>query len=66
MFQLPGARQNSLKVMARLVAALPCYQLECGSNNAAIPELLGELLSELAPDQACEPMGPQPVLSAAP
>jgi hypothetical protein len=66
MFQLPGARQNSLKVMARLVAALPCYQLECGSDIAAIPELLGELLSELAPDRACEPMALQPVLSAAP
>jgi hypothetical protein len=45
LFQLPGAGADALRRMAELVLAVPAYQLEVGSDLAAIPHVIQELLS---------------------
>jgi hypothetical protein len=52
MFQLPGAAQSAMAIMAGLVRAIPCYRLDAGSEIAAIPSLLSDLLGELNADEA--------------
>jgi hypothetical protein len=49
MFQLPGSAAQAMLMMAGLVKALPCYRLDAGSDIAAIPGLLRDLLTELSP-----------------
>jgi hypothetical protein len=47
MFQLPGSAGEAMVLLARLVKTLPCYRLDAGSEIAASPKLLRELLADL-------------------
>lgn len=47
LFQLAGTHQGCLSRMARLLRKVPCYRLELGSDVAALPKLLSELLETL-------------------
>ncbi|MDJ0581305.1 hypothetical protein [Crocosphaera sp.] len=44
-FQLPGANQNALNFMSKLVQKVPCYQLALGTKMEQIPETILKLLS---------------------
>ncbi|TML96871.1 MAG: serine kinase [Actinobacteria bacterium] len=46
-FQLHTAGADELATMSRLVARLPCYELEVGSDLSAIPATVVDLLSML-------------------
>ena len=44
LFQLIGASQKDLRAMAELVRKVPCYRLELGTDLAAIPRAIEQLL----------------------
>lgn len=44
LFQLIGAGQKDFRAMAELVRTVPCYRLELGTDLAAIPRAIEELL----------------------
>lgn len=45
-FQLPGAGQDDLKMMAKLVRQIPSYFLELGQDTDAIPDVILDLLAD--------------------
>ena len=45
LFQLGGARQRRLHAIASLVRMVPCYRLDLGTDLAAIPGVILDLLS---------------------
>jgi len=45
-FQLPGGGPGTFRVFARLVAQVPCYTLELGTDIPQIPSVILDLLSE--------------------
>ena len=47
LFQLAGTHQACLTRMAGLLRNVPCYRLELGSDIAALPALLKDLLETL-------------------
>lgn len=69
MFQLPGSAGQAMRTMAGLVKALPCYRLDAGSDIAAIPGLLGDLLARLSAEDSTNgsagEVGQQPRTAAA-
>jgi hypothetical protein len=48
--QLHTAGKDALESMARLVTEVPSYTLELGADIDAIPDVVSELLADLAPD----------------
>ena len=44
-FQLPGAGQDDLKMMAKLIRQIPSYFLELGQDTDAIPDIILDLLA---------------------
>ena len=46
-FQSPGAGQEDLKVMARLIRQIPSYHLELGEDTDAIPDIIIGLLANI-------------------
>ena len=46
-FQLHTAGSEALSIMSQLVARVPCYGLELGSDISAIPRAIGSFLDEL-------------------
>jgi hypothetical protein len=46
-FQLPGAGEQALKQLGRLVQRLPSYVLELGADIERIPVVISKLLSEI-------------------
>lgn len=44
-FQLPGAGGDTLRLLAGVSSAVPCYRLELGTDLAAIPTVITKLLS---------------------
>jgi hypothetical protein len=49
MFQLPGSPPTKLERLSRLVRLLPAYSLTVGSDVAAIPEALGDVIAAARP-----------------
>jgi len=47
MFQLPGTKPETLRVLARLVKQVPCFNIWLGKDLSQIPETILRLLSEL-------------------
>jgi hypothetical protein len=50
-FQLHTAGSEALSIMSQLVARVPCYGLELGSDISAIPRAIGSFLDELTSDR---------------
>jgi hypothetical protein len=50
--QLRTAGQDELRVMSRLVAHVPSYGIELGTDTAAIAGTIGDFLDRLAPSEA--------------
>jgi hypothetical protein len=48
LFQVPGAGQDTFRMLARLVKQVPCFELEIGASVSAIPPVIRQLLSEQA------------------
>ncbi len=47
LFQLPGAGANNFRMIAALANRLPCFQLELGSEFAAVPQTLRQFMERL-------------------
>jgi hypothetical protein len=46
LFQVPGAGHEKFQMLAKLVKQVPCFSLELGSDIAAIPHVIVELLEQ--------------------
>lgn len=66
MFQLPGAAGKAMLTMASLVKSLPCYRLQLGTDIAAGPAHLAELLAALTGQDSEAPKSPATPSEAAP
>jgi hypothetical protein len=49
LFQVQGEREAAFRSMSWLVKAVPCYELEAGTDLPGIPEAILRLLRELTP-----------------